>query len=133
MQHAAPTTRAASLYFSLVGLQFLLAFTMPGVTQHGLPVSSLGGRTLPYLCNAYTSMYMTLLIVGGAHYLGLFNIADVIDLYGPLYTIANLTGFGFALGWYLVGEGYRMSGNVVYDYFMGSTLNPRIGVIDIKM
>jgi len=26
-----------------------------------------------------------------------------------------------------------MSGNWIYDYFMGSTLNPRIGSVDIKM
>merc|ERR1711939_1103932 len=26
-----------------------------------------------------------------------------------------------------------MSGNVIYDYFMGSSLNPRIGIVDIKM
>lgn len=26
-----------------------------------------------------------------------------------------------------------MSGNLIYDYFMGSTLNPRIGKVDIKM
>lgn len=27
----------------------------------------------------------------------------------------------------------RMSGNIFYDYFMGSILNPRIGILDLKM
>ena len=34
---------------------------------------------------------------------------------------------------YVFGDNYRMSGNWIYDYFMGSTLNPRIGSVDIKM
>lgn len=27
----------------------------------------------------------------------------------------------------------RMSGNIFYDYFMGSILNPRIGILDLKL
>ena len=27
----------------------------------------------------------------------------------------------------------RMSGNFFYDFFMGSILNPRIGILDLKM
>lgn len=133
VQHAAPTRRAAVLYLSLIALQLLLAITMPGVQQQGLPVSSLGGRTLVYNCNAYTSLYATIAIVAFAHFQGYFNLADIIDLYGPLLTIANISGFVLAAVVYVTGEGYRMSGNLIYDYFMGSSLNPRIGSVDIKM
>jgi delta24(24(1))-sterol reductase len=118
---------------SLIALQLLLAITMPGVQQQGLPVSSLGGRTLVYNCNAYTSLYATIAIVAFAHFQGYFNLADIIDLYGPLLTIANISGFVLAAVVYVTGEGYRMSGNLIYDYFMGSSLNPRIGSVDIKM
>lgn len=106
---------------------------MPGLKQQGLPVSSLGGKTLTYNCNAYASLYATVLILAGAHYTGIFNIADVIDLYGPLLTVASISGFVLAAVIYAIGEKYRMSGNLVYDYFMGSTLNPRIGSVDVKM
>ncbi|SCV74071.1 BQ2448_6503 [Microbotryum intermedium] len=131
--HAAPTRKATTLYFSLISLQLFLAFVMPGVQQRGPPVSSLGGKTLVYHCNAYTSLYATVAIVGALHYTGVFNLADIIDLYGPLFTIAQLSGFGLAAIVYITGERYRMSGNVIYDYFMGSSLNPRLGSVDIKM
>lgn len=106
---------------------------MPGLKQQGLPVSSLGGRTLTYNCNAYSSLYATIFIVGTLHLTGVFNIADIIDLYGPLLTISSIAGFTLAAVIYVTGEKYRMSGNLVYDYFMGSSLNPRIGSVDIKM
>lgn len=133
IKSAAPTIPAASLYSSLILLQLLLAFTMPGFVQEGLPVSSLGGKTLKYHCNAFASLYATIFIVGTAHFTGIFNLADIIELYGPLLTVASLTGFGLAAVIYIFGDNYRMSGNLIYDYFMGSTLNPRIGSVDIKM
>lgn len=132
-QNAAPTYKATALYFSLIALQLVLAFTMPGVQQQGLPVASLGGKTLTYNCNALSSFYATVVIVGTAHFTGLFNLADIIDLYGPLLTVASMTGFILAAAVYATGERYRMSGSLIYDYFMGSTLNPRIGSVDIKM
>lgn len=27
----------------------------------------------------------------------------------------------------------RMTGNIFYDFFMGSILNPRLGILDIKL
>lgn len=125
--------RSATLYFSFLAIQLVLAFTMPGVKQVGLPVAGLGGRTLEYHCNALASFYVTILVVAGAHFSGLVHLGELIDLYGPLYTTASMTGFGLAAIFYLTGEQYRMSGNVIYDYFMGSSLNPRIGIVDIKM
>lgn len=112
---------------------------MPGVQQRGLPVSSLGGKTLNYNCNALASFYATIVVVGVAHYTGTFRLSEIVGLYGPLLTIANMTGFIlagviFVLGGGLKkGGGYRMSGNLIYDYFMGASLNPRIGIVDIKM
>lgn len=133
IKNASPTIPAASLYLSLILLQLLLAFTMPGFTQEGLPVSSLGGKTLKYHCNAFVSLYATIAIVGSAHFTGIFNLADIIELYGPLLTVASITGFVLAAVIYILGDGYRMSGNLIYDYFMGSVLNPRLGPVDIKM
>ena len=36
----------------------------------------------------------------------------------------------FAVG---TGRQIRMSGNFIYDVFMGAILNPRIGSVDLKM
>lgn len=112
---------------------------MPGLTQQGLPVSSLGGKTLTYHCNALASFYATIAIVGTCHFTGFFRLSEIIGLYGPLLTIANMTGFVLAGvvftlgGGFAPGGGYRMSGNFIYDYFMGASLNPRVGIVDIKM
>ncbi|GAA5939877.1 delta(24(24(1)))-sterol reductase [Sporobolomyces koalae] len=130
---AAPTKRATTLYLSFLVLQLVLAFILPGVTQQGLPVSSLGGKTLTYHCNAYACVYVTTAIVAALHYTGVVRMSEIIDLYGPLLTVASISGFALAAVVYVFGDNYRMTGNVVYDYFMGSTLNPRIGTVDIKM
>jgi delta24(24(1))-sterol reductase len=121
------------LYTTFLVVQLLLAFVLPGVTQQGLPVSSLGGKTLTYHCNAYSCVYSTVFLVGLAHYFEYFKLSEIIDLYGPLLTVASISGFLLAFVVYLFGDNYRMTGNKVYDYFMGSTLNPRIGTVDIKM
>ena len=128
-----PTKKAVIVYTVFVGGQFLLAFFMPGVWQKGLPLAHENNRVLDYYCNAYTSVYLTAALVGLAHYTGVFNLAEVIDLYGPLLTTASISGFALAAVTYLFGDQYRMSGNLIYDYFMGSTLNPRVGIVDIKM
>ncbi len=45
----------------------------------------------------------------------------------------DLISFGIYF-WGIIGKhSIRMSGNIFYDYFMGSMLNPRFGILDIKM
>lgn len=52
-------------------------------------------------------------------------------------TVAILWGFFMSTIVYaagtLSGKTHRMSRNFFYDYFMGATLNPRIGHVDLKM
>lgn len=52
-------------------------------------------------------------------------------------TVGMIWGFAVSLGTYLIavgtGTAMRMSGNFFYDVFMGASLNPRIGNIDLKM
>jgi len=52
-------------------------------------------------------------------------------------SVAIIYGFVVSFGVYFVtvatGNQIRMSGNFIYDVFMGACLNPRIGPIDLKM
>jgi delta24(24(1))-sterol reductase len=52
-------------------------------------------------------------------------------------TVAIIWGFVMSTVVYIagiaMGKAHRMSGNIFYDYFMGSFLNPRIGNVDLKM
>ncbi len=88
---------------------------MPGYMQEGLPVPSLGYKTLTYNCNALYSVYFTFITAAFLHYYHIFRLTEIIDNYGAR------------------GEQMRMSGSFIYDVFMGAALNPRIGPVDLKM
>lgn len=113
---------------------------MPGVVQNGLPVPSLDYATLPYLCNALISWYVTLIGAAVLHITGIFRLPWIIENFGHLMTVAIISGFVItftidflARNFNYGGKPLRMSGNFIYDDFMGVSLNPRIGVIDLKM
>ncbi|KAG8712389.1 C-24(28) sterol reductase [Ceratobasidium sp. 394] len=52
-------------------------------------------------------------------------------------TVAMIYGFVVSIAVHFItiarGEQMRMSGNFMYDFFMGACLNPRIGSVDLKM
>ncbi|KAH9449575.1 hypothetical protein MJO28_010699 [Puccinia striiformis f. sp. tritici] len=136
--HTRPTWSATYLYMGLLFHQVFLAWFMPGVRQEGLPIPSLNGGKLTYYCNALCSWYATLATVFVLHsVLGVVRLGDVFDQLGHLMTIATIFGFAISLFYYILpiwqGQAVRMSGNHVYDFFMGAALNPRIGPIDLKL
>lgn len=110
---------------------------MPGVMSQGRPLRHEGGNKLPYYCSAYTSWYATLAIAAALHLTGLFPLYTLIDEFGPIMTVAIISGF---LNSFLVyiraiirGTTHRLTGYPLYDFFMGVELNPRIGILDFKM
>lgn len=135
--HTRPTWSATFLYTGLMIHQLLLAWFMPGVWQDGLPIPSLNGGKLKYYCNALTSWYTTLATIFVFHYVGIVPLPDVFDQLGHLMTIATFYGFAVSVFYYVLpivrGEAVRMSGNPIYDFFMGASLNPRVGHIDVKL
>ena len=136
-QHASLSTRGAQIYFGMVVYQLALAAIVPGYKQDGLPVSSLKGKRLVYNCNALGCWYLTLITAAGLHFTDTFRLEELIDHFGEIMSWAIVSGFALAGACYVIGVTFgqpiRMSGNIVYDYFAGATLNPRIGNIDIKM
>src|SRR5207237_5758955 len=58
------------------------------------------------------------------------------DQFGPLLTTVNIFAFAFSVFLYFHGKASkrpeRRTGNVIYDYCMGTALNPRIGSFDLK-
>ena len=118
--------------------QLLLAHFMPwGYQQEGLPVPSLGYKTLMYNCNALVCVYTTLLTAASLHYFDIFRLTSIIDNFGHLMTVAMFWGWSVSFFMYfatiVAGEPMRMSGSFIYDLFMGACLNPRIGNVDLKM
>lgn len=90
-----------------------------------------------YNCNALTSLYATMGTAAALHYYGIFRLTEIIDNYGHLMSVAMIWGFGVSFGMYFVaiatGTQMRMSGSFIYDVFMGASLNPRLGPVDLKM
>lgn len=117
--------------------QLFLAWVVPGYKQEGLPVPSLGYKTLMYNCNALWSIYITMITAAVLHYYNIFRLTEIINNYGHIMSVAMIYGFAVSFGVYFytvaTGNQIRMSGNFIYDVFMGACLNPRIGPVDLKM
>ncbi|RHZ89873.1 hypothetical protein Glove_9g108 [Diversispora epigaea] len=137
VEGATPTWYSTKVYILFCLFEFFLAYSMPGPIIKGAPVSSLEGKQLDYLCNGLISWYATLVISYLLHYYGWFRLTDIIGNFGPLMTVAVITGFTVTLLIYVItviqGKQYRMSGYLMYDLFMGAVLNPRLGKVDLKM
>lgn len=72
--------------------------------------------------------------------LGWFSPTIIFDHWGDLFWIMNIIGFTLAI--FVFVKAYRFptfakdrkfSGNIIYDFFMGIELNPRIGALDLKL
>lgn len=137
IQDANPSLYAWKVYGGNVIFQFFLALVMPGFQQEGLPVPSLGYKTLIYNCNALYSLYATMVTAAVLHYTSIFRLTDIIDNFGHIMSVGMIFGVAISFGAYFfaiaTGSQMRMSGNFIYDVFMGAILNPRIGPIDLKM
>jgi delta24(24(1))-sterol reductase len=153
-QGAYPTRWATQVYMGYVLFSFVLAHVMPGPVIEGLPVPSLNGQKvswchkiikqylnnleqIKYLCNGLSSWYLTLVLSITLHVTGIFRLTSIVDHFGEIMTVAIVWGFVLSTIVYIsgiaLGKTHRMSGNLFYDYFMGSFLNPRIGHVDLKM
>lgn len=77
-------------------------------------------------CNALSCFYTTIASGVALHFTGLFRISSIIDRFGELMSVAMIVGFALSIAVYVGavcfhwgGKPIRMSGNVIYDFFMG--------------
>ncbi|KAJ7696605.1 ergosterol biosynthesis ERG4/ERG24 [Mycena rosella] len=136
-EDANPSLYAWKVYGGNVVFQLFLALVVPGFQQEGLPVPSLDYKTLTYNCNALYSLYTTMITAAVLHCTGIFRLTEIIDNFGHLMSVGMIFGVSISFGTYFyaiaAGRQIRMSGNFIYDVFMGAILNPRLGPIDLKM
>lgn len=111
--------------------------TLPGVWIKGSPLPHLNGERLPYFCNAYVTFYVSAGTLAALHYTNLFPLQTVIEQIGPILTVSILSGYLVSIFAYFSalsrGVEHRMTGQPIYDFFMGAELNPRLGIMDMKM
>lgn len=90
-----------------------------------------------YYNSAFSSFYLTIFVMGVLHFTGLFPIYTFLDEYGPIMSVAILSGFLASLFTYFSafwrGAQHRITGYPIYDFFMGAELNPRFMWLDFKM
>jgi delta14-sterol reductase/lamin-B receptor len=129
-----PTLRAAAILGVWLVVQITLGVVVPGSLVVGGPLPS--GERLQYRLNglACFAVSIGLLVVGLAT--GVIRASDILAELGPLLTLSTLAAFVQALWLYAWGRRRgaleRSSGNVPYDFFMGTVLNPRFGLFDLK-
>lgn len=160
---ALPLPNAESVFWTLAWVAFQLALDLylPGRAYTGLVQRD--GRRLTYRLNGFLSLLVTLAVLGALVAAGVLRGAMVVGLMGPLLVTAILFSYLLAVFLYVYGKHHdavrdRREGiatmsaaaagggaltlavaesvpidKVTYDYFMGTSLNPRIGKLDLKM
>ncbi|CAG8195464.1 unnamed protein product [Penicillium nalgiovense] len=135
---AFPHFRAWRIYWTFYIFEAACYILMPGFTCYGKPLRHLQGNRLKYYCSAYSSLYFTIFNMVSLHYTGLFPIYTILDEFGPLMSVAIISGFLVSFFAYFSafarGAQHRITGYPIYDFFMGAELNPRLfGILDFKM
>jgi protein-S-isoprenylcysteine O-methyltransferase Ste14 len=132
-----PTATSVTIFAGWFSFQALLQTFAPGPWLKGPPL--VDGARLMYRMNGWFSWWMTCAVVGAGCLVRLIPTTILYDQLGALMTTANVFTFAFAGYLYVLGksrpdDGTRVTtGNIPYDYFIGTSLNPRIGRFDLKL
>lgn len=133
-----PTTTSLLVFSGWMLLHVILQIAGPGRWHEGTPLTD--GSRLKYKMNGMFAFCVSL----GAVVLAVsMKWLDPTILfypnpgeYGALITTVNIFAFGFSLFLYFFGKWKypreERTGNFFYDYFLGTSLNPRIGSFDFK-
>jgi len=137
VKEAFPSLAAWKIYWTFFLAEAAFYCYLPGVQAYGKPLDHEGGKEMKYHCSAVWSFYVTILLAAALHLTGIFPLYTIIDEFGPILSVAIISGFLVAIVAYISawarGAQHRMTGYFVYDFFMGSELNPRLGPLDVKM
>ncbi|KAL9110927.1 MAG: hypothetical protein Q9227_004542 [Pyrenula ochraceoflavens] len=135
---AYPSLKAWAIYWVFFVVEGAFYLLLPGIYQKGKPLPHEGGRQLTYYCSGQWSWWTTIVVACVLHSTGLFKLYTIMDEFGPLMSVAILSGILVSIIAYISalarGAQHRMTGHLIYDFFMGAELNPRMfGLLDFKM
>src|SRR5262249_27740464 len=123
-----PTVSSVAIVAGWFLFQGLLQIYAPGKWVDGTPLAD--GTRLQYRMNGWFSWWFTWAVLAGAVLLG--TPATILaDQFGPLMTTVNLFTYllCFVLYWHgkRTGTSYeRITNNPIYDFWLGTALNPRV-------
>jgi protein-S-isoprenylcysteine O-methyltransferase Ste14 len=132
----APTPQSTGILAGWLIFQGLLQIYAPGKWMNGTELAD--GSRLQYKINGWFTWWFTWLVLFTAVVFGAIRPTVLADQFGPLLTTANLFTYAFCiyLFWHgtRFGTGYeRVTGNAIYDFWLGTALNPRVGRFDFKL
>ena len=132
-----PSNTTWIAYFSFYVIQLVLAAFIPGMKMYGLPTAPKGER-LPYFCNGFLCYYCCVIGALISHFSGFFQLTHIADHVGEYLVASIVIADVTSLMWYCYGiflndPHSSYTGNFFYDFFMGTILYPRLGIVDIKM
>lgn len=124
------TPRAVGYFLLWLGFQIALQVILPGKVVKGL--KGRDGVTLRYKLNGFLSLWVSLAAVGGLRALGVIRFTDIVNELGALLLVSIVASFALSAFLYLYGFSSdrveQRSGNKLYDFFMGTALNPRVSL-----
>lgn len=139
VEYGVPSVKSWIVFTLFMLVQGIFYVTLPGIWTKGQPLTHLKGKQLPYFCNSIWSFYTSVVLSLFLHVTGIFKLTYILDNFGEIMTVAIVYGLILPVILYYVcihvtGDYHRMTGNAIYDIFMGAPLNPRIGkYLDLKM
>ena len=123
----APTLQAVVLFVAFVVVHAVLYAFGPGQVVEGRPAPN--GERAEYRINGLFAFVVTTIALVGALYFELLSAETILDQWGPLLMVATLFSVVASVICYGAGRRRgsreRSTGNVIYDFFMGTILNPR--------
>lgn len=128
----APTGQTFATCLVYHGVQWAAARYMPGVQVPG-------DTGLGYLCNGYSTFYATVAAALALHAGGLFDLTCLVTDFPAFLTTLVIMGNAYSLAvyigarWFDPAHARTLGHGVIYDFFMGKALHPRLGLVDIKM
>jgi hypothetical protein len=128
---AAEVANAMKYVFAFMLVQLIFMPLIPGKMYIG-PVAPSGHRPT-YKANGVQTFFATIVVWAAGSYLGLFNAGIFYDIALPMFAGLNIFSIFFVLGLYLKGliapstPDNGSTGNMVFDYFWGTELYPRVG------
>jgi protein-S-isoprenylcysteine O-methyltransferase Ste14 len=131
-----PTVTSASIAAGWLVFQGLLQIFAPGKSIEGPPLSD--GSRLTYKMNGWFCWWFTWACLAAGVAIGWIPSTILADQFGPLLTTMNIFAYAFCLYLYLHGRTRgtrheRVTGNPIYDFWLGTSLNPRVGPFDLKL
>lgn len=135
---AYPSAKAWAIYWIFFVFECILYIYAPGIWTKGKPLPHENGKMLDYYCSGIWSLWTTIGVALALHFSRLFRLYTIIDEFGPLLSVAIISGVTVSLVAYVSavyrGKQHRMTGDHIYDFFMGAELNPRMfDILDFKM